>query len=385
VTVRVAHVATVDVTLGVLLQGQLRAQRSAGFEVTTISAPGPWVPALEAAGIAHIPWRHATRGWDPWEDARAFRELSSILRRERFDIVHTHTAKPGVMGRVAARLRRVPVVVNTVHGFDASPDHPFPRRALFMGLEWIAARFSDAELYQSGADLERARRLRMVAPSRSLLIGNGTDLRRFDPAAVNGRAGELRHELGISGSSVVVGTIGRIVAEKGYREFIAAARAVRAKDPEVRFLAVGETDPAKADAIDADELDAAGEDVLFAGWREDVPEVLAAIDVFVLASWREGVPRSAIEASAMGKPLVLSDIPGCREVAREGVEAIFVPPRDAAALAYAISELVADADRAGELGRNARARAVDRFDEDRITAMTIERYERLLERSRARR
>ena len=381
-TVRVAHIATVDVTLRVLLMGQLRAQRDAGFEVTGISAPGRWAAELEAEGIRHVPWLHATRGWDPIEDLRAFGELLRILGRERFDVVHTHTAKPGVMGRIAARLRGVPVVVNTVHGFDASPDHPLHRRALFMGLEWLAARFSDLELYQSSADLSRARRLRMVDPPKAIVIGNGTDLRRFDPSTRNGRAREIRRDLGIPETAVVVGTIGRIVAEKGYREFFAAARAVRARNPEVRFLVVGDHDPAKADSIRSAELDEASIDVTFTGWRDDMPDLLAMMDVFVLASWREGVPRSAIEAAAMGKPLVLSDIPGCRQVAREGKDAVFVPARDAASLATAISDLVSDPDRTDALGRSARARALEWFDEERITELTIDRYEQLLGRAR---
>ena len=279
--------ATVDVTLGVLLQGQLRAQRDAGFDVTTISAPGPWVPELEARGVRHIPWRHATRRWDPVEDVRAFRELFTILGRERFDIVHTHTAKPGVMGRIAARLRRVPAIVNTVHGFDASPEHPLPTSGVLHGTRMVRR-----AVLRRGAVSERCRSgARTTAPDgRSIpiaLIGNGTDLHRFDPTAVNGRADEIRRARDPA-SSFVVGTIGRIVAEKGYREFIAAARAVRARAPEVRFVAVGDADPTKADAIDRDELDAARADVVFTGWRDDMPEVLSVFDVFVLASWREG-------------------------------------------------------------------------------------------------
>jgi glycosyltransferase involved in cell wall biosynthesis len=378
---RVAHIATVDVTLGILLKAQLRAQRDAGFEVTTISAPGPWASELEAEGIRHVPWRHATRAWNPKDDARAFVELYSILGHERFDIVHTHTPKPGVFGRISARLRGVPVVVNTVHGFVASPDQPLHRRAFVMGCEWLAARFSDLELYQSEADLDRARKLWMVG-RKAVLIGNGTDLERFDPTAVNGDGAGLRRHLGIPESSFVVGTIGRIVAEKGYREFFSAARSVRADTPDVRFVVVGDADPSKPDAIGAGELEAARRDVIFTGWRDDVPELLSLFDVFVLASWREGFPRSAIEAAAMGKPLVLSDIPGCREVARDGSEAIFVPPRDAAALTSAIRDLITDPKRTATMGRNARARALARFDEGQIARLTIDRYEDLLRRRR---
>src|SRR4029450_7815108 len=106
------------------------------------------------------------------------------------------------------------------------------------------------------------------------------------------------------------------------------------------FVVIGDVDPSKADSLRSDELEAARGDVIFTGWRDDVPELLSLFDVFVLASWREGFPRSAIEAAAMGKPLVLSDIPGCHEVARDGVEAVFVPPRDAVALTAAIRSLI---------------------------------------------
>ena len=130
---RIVHVATVDLTLRFLLLPQLVALRDAGFDVATISAPGPWVADIEAEGIRHIPWHHATRAWDPREDILAFRELLSIFRRERFDLVHTHNPKPGVMGRVAARLCGVPHVANTVHGFYATPEDRLSKRAVGPG------------------------------------------------------------------------------------------------------------------------------------------------------------------------------------------------------------------------------------------------------------
>ena len=137
---KVAHLTTVDLTLRFLLLGQLRRLRDEGFEVTGISAPGPWTAELEAEGIRHLPWPHATRSWDPRADARAFAELLAILRRERFDVLHTHNPKPGVLGRLAGRLTGVPVVVNTVHGLYATPDDRLAKRALVLGMERLAAR-----------------------------------------------------------------------------------------------------------------------------------------------------------------------------------------------------------------------------------------------------
>ena len=207
--------------------------------------------------------------------------------------------------------------------------------------EWLAARCSDLELYQSGEDLAWARRLRIVGRSRSRHLGNGVDLERFTPArAGSEEARKLRAELGIGEDELVVGTVGRMVREKGFLELFRAARIVRERVPLARFLVLGEGDAAKPDAIAAAEVESAREDVLFTGWRDDVAELMSVMDVFTLPSWREGMPRSAIEAAASGLPLVLTDIRGCREVVRDGVEGLLVPVRDPEALADALTRVL---------------------------------------------
>jgi glycosyltransferase involved in cell wall biosynthesis/ribosomal protein S18 acetylase RimI-like enzyme len=377
--VRVAHLTTTDLTLRYLLLGQLRRLAEEGYEVTAISAPGPNSAAIKAAGVKHLPWLNATRSWNLVADLRAFAELVRLLRRERFDLVHTHNPKPGVMGRVAARLARVPLVVNTVHGLYATPEDPLVKRIAVLGLEGLAARCSDLEMYQSEEDLRWARHIRLVPPGRSELLGNGTDLKRFDPDRIGPeRAAELRAELGLPVGALVVGAVGRLVAEKGYRELFAAARAVRARDPNVRFLVVGSPDLDKADAITEAEQGQAAADVCFAGWRDDVHDLLAVMDVFVLASWREGMPRSAIEAAAMARPLVLTDIRGCREVARHDREALLVPPRDPGALVTAISRLAGDPALRARLADAARRRAQERFSEEAVAGKVAGAYRRLL-------
>jgi glycosyltransferase involved in cell wall biosynthesis/ribosomal protein S18 acetylase RimI-like enzyme len=383
---RVAHITTVDLTLRFLVLEQLKRLEREGFEVTGICAPGEWTESLEREGIRYIPWRNATRAWDPVADVRAFFELVGILRRGRFDVVHTHNPKPGLIGRIAARLAGVPVVVNTVHGFWAAPDDPPRRRVPVMALEWIGARFSDAELYQSGEDLEWARRLHLARSERLHHLGNGTDLTSFDPAAVDPlRLAALRDEFAIAHGTLVVGIVGRLVAEKGYGEFFRAARAIRAERSDVVFLAVGPFDPDKGDALTEAERAAAADDVVFTGWRPDVRDLMGVMDVFVLPSWREGMPRSAIEGAAMGRAMVLTDIRGCREVARDEVEALLVPPRDAERLTAAIRRLLEDDALRERLGSAARARAVERFDESAVAGRVVTTYRNLLPKGSARR
>src|SRR4029079_3198353 len=134
----VAPVTTTDISLELVLGSQLEAFAAAGFEVIGVSAPGPYVAALERRGIRHVPLRHATRSFAPLEDGRALGELVSVFRRMRPAIVHTHNPKPGLYGRVAARLARVPVVVNTVHGLYAQTDDRLARRAMIYGMERVA-------------------------------------------------------------------------------------------------------------------------------------------------------------------------------------------------------------------------------------------------------
>jgi glycosyltransferase involved in cell wall biosynthesis/ribosomal protein S18 acetylase RimI-like enzyme len=378
-------VTTTDISLALLLGPQLRAFRDAGYEVIGASAPGPYVAGLEADGIRHVPLVHATRSMAPLEDARALVELTRRFRELRPDVVHTHNPKPGVYGRLAARLAGVPAVVNTVHGLYALPDDPLPKRTVVYGLERIAASCSGVELVQNPEDVPVLRRLG-IRPEKVQLLGNGVDLARFAPQAPpggrSGRGAALREEWGVRAGDVVVGLVGRLVAEKGYREVFEAAAALRASHPHVRFVIVGPDEPDKADGLTAAERDqaAARARLLFLGARRDVEDCYAACDLYVLASWREGFPRSAMEAAAMGLPIVATDIRGCRQVVEHGRTGLLVPVRDPAALAGAIRELVDDEPRRRAMGEAARAKARREFDQQRQIDLTLAVYERLLAR-----
>lgn len=376
---QLVHLTTIDLSLTHLLLPQLIAFRDAGYEVIGVSAPGPHVATLEAHGIRHVALYRSTRAADLRADVATVREFARVCRQLRPDIVHTHNPKPGVYGRIVARLTGVPVVVNTVHGLYALPTDPWLKRAVVYTLERIAASFSHAELLQNPEDLPTLRRLRVPAVKLRLL-GNGVDLSRFDPTghlAVERAA--VRAELGVGDDEVVVGLVGRLVAEKGYREVFEAARRLRSSHPAARVVVAGPADPDKADAITEDELDRAAAEagVVLLGMREDVERLYTAFDCYVLASWREGFPRSAMEAAAMGLPLVLTDIRGCRQVVEDGVNGRLVPVRDPAALAAAIGELVADAGAREVMGTASRARAIAEFDDRRQVAITLEAYARL--------
>ncbi|MDR7549006.1 MAG: glycosyltransferase family 4 protein [Armatimonadota bacterium] len=379
--VRLAHLTTVDLSLRFLLCDQLKGFAREGFEVVAISAPGPWTADLERDGVKHIPVPSLRRRWAPLADLDAFVRLVRTLRQHRPTIVHTHTPKARVLGRLAARVAGVPIVVNTFHGLYGMEGSAL-RRGFFLWLERAAARWSDFEFSQSLEDLATLRAARVVDPERSAYLGNGVNLDVFDPDRIDGAA--VRRQLGLDRQAVVVGTVGRLVWEKGYREVFALAEALTAGEPGAVVLVVGPHEPGKGDAVPAavlDDLQRRGV-VRFLGMRTDMPPLYAAMDIFVLASYREGFPRAAVEAAAMGLPLVLTDIRGCREVVRDGQNGFLVPARNAPRLIEAVRRLLHDRDQRVRFGRESRRRALEEFDERRVIATTLGVYRRLLQEKR---
>lgn len=365
-SLRVAHLTTVDMSLSLLLATELAVDAEAGLETFGISAPGSYVPSVEALGVTHVPLPSLTRSWDVARDRAAARELRAALRAIRPDVLHTHNPKTGVLGRTLGRLAGVPVVVNTCHGLWAGPSDPLRRRLPVYAVEVAAAAFSHAELYQNATDRHTLRR--WVRQERTEVVGNGTDLSRFvaDTAARR----RVRESLGVADDVVLVGGVGRLVEEKGIREFGEAAREVAGSvDVPLEFVWVGPKDPDKPDAWKG-EL----EGVRLLGERRDMPAIYNALDVFVLPSYREGFSRSAMEAAACRTAMVLSDIRGCRELGTHGEHLLLTPARDPAALAAALRRLVLDTNLRSRLAAEAQRRAHLHFDQRRVAVRSLRTY-----------
>lgn len=378
---KVAHITTVDLSLHYLLLNQLRSIQQAGYEVVGVSSPGLDVPAVEAAGIRHIAVQITRHPFTPLQDLKTLWQLYRIIRREGFAIVHTHTPKPGFLGQVAAKMAGVPVIVNTLHGFYFHDHmHPVLRRFYIM-LEKIAARCSDVILSQNREDIKTAIGEHICPPEKIRHLGNGIDVQRFNPASLTPQdiAGK-RLEVGLPEGARVVGFVGRLVREKGLLELFAAARIVRERLPNVRFLFVGQVDSEKRDALTPDTAQEYGiADIChFLGRRQDMPGLYALMDVFVLPSHREGFPRAPMEASAMKVPCVVTDIRGCREVVEHGRNGLLVPLGDVQALAEAIVELLTDREKARRMGEEGRRMARERFDEQLVFEKVKAEYARLL-------
>lgn len=351
----------------------LELQR-AGYDVLLLSPPGPYGAAISALGLRWQPIPMHRRSLNPAREAMVVASLARIFRRERPRIVHAFTIKCAVYGSLAARLARVPGRVSTVAGLGyvfTSKDarartlRPVVQNLMRLALEGAGARL----IVQNPDDQALLEQAGVVRPDRIVLIrGSGVDCERFVPRAASPRSGPLRVLLAA-----------RLLWDKGIAEYVEAARLLHDAGRPVRFVLAGAPDAGNPAAVPEAVVSRWVDDGLV-DWRghvEDMPALLADVDVAVLPSYREGLPRSLIEAAACGLPLVTTDVPGCREVVTDGVNGLLVPPRDARALAEAIARLDDDETLAQKLGAAARVRAVEEFDERRISVQTIAVYQAL--------
>lgn len=370
------HLTAGDVDVDWLLPRQLQAFRDDGFEVTVVSAPGSHGDTIRAAGIRHVPVPALSRRVGALTDVRAARELKDLLDRMHPEILHTHSPRPGVLGRVLGRRTRVPVVVNTVHGLPAQSTDGLHRRAAGYAVEALALRFSDMELVQNVEDVPI---LRHLGASREKLIhlGDGVDLERFSQTvATRARAMRLRRSLHIAPGAIVVGMVAPLVWEEGYREFCSAVADLhRAGYQHVNFVVAEPNQAAKLHPVDAStiaEMAALGIHML--GHRDDCENVYAALDILALPSHREGVPHTAMEASAMGIPVIATNLRGPRQVVVDGLSGLLVPVRESRPLARAIAQLADAPTTRKAMGIAGARRAKQRFDQNRIIDLTLGVY-----------
>ena len=379
--IRVAHIATSDASLRYLLLNQLAHYREAGYEVIAISRAGADVAALEAAGIRFIE-APLSRSIGPLGDLVALYRLFRILQKEHLTVVHTHTPKAGLLGQYAALFARVPLRVHTIHGLYFPGFMKPEARFLYVLLERATMRFSRLNFSQNPEDVPVAIAEHICRADRIEQVGNGIDLRRFEASLhTPEQRAKTRASLGLSKEHIVVGMVARLVEEKGWLEMLGAAAILKAKDARVRFLFIGGFEPAKKDAIRAEALREHGIDDVaqFLGHRTDVPELYAAMDIATLPSHREGFPRAPMEASAMGRPCVVTDVRGCRQTVDDGVTGFVVPARSPERLAEAIDKLVQSEPLRRSMGAAARKKAVAEFDERTVITRILAAYDRLLE------
>ncbi len=368
---KICQLCAVDFTLYHFLTRLMTALEDSGHHVVGVCSDGPYLERVRSLGLRVVPVEIA-RSFNLLSHFRSYRRLCALFREERFDLVHVHTPVASLIGRLAAWRCGVPRIVYTAHGFYFHERMAWWKRAAFAALEWLAGRVTDVLFTQAEEDAATARRYRFCAGGTVVAIGNGVDVTRFHPATDRSERAALRRALNTPEHAVAILMVGRLVAEKGYLELFEAMRHVDA----VLWVA-GERLPSDhASAIDR-ALAAVDRDPLLAsrirllGYREDMPALMRAADIFTLPSHREGMPRSIIEAMLSALPVVATDIRGAREEVVPSETGALVPVSDAAALAAALNRLVADPALRARQGEAGRARALSLYDEAKVVARQL--------------
>jgi glycosyltransferase involved in cell wall biosynthesis len=360
-----------------------KEMQSRGFQ--TRLAWGPSSPGEgrfdppDALPNTYVPWLR--REISPADDAHAYRALSSIMRRWRPRIVHTHLAKAGSLGRIAARRNNIPVVVHTFHGHVLQDYFSRLQNSAFAAAERQLARWSDALVAIAPSVREDLLSLGIGREDQWHVVPVGIDLEPLLRTRIGPR--QARARLGLPPEGPIVGCVGRMVPIKDHATFLEAARIVCEHRPDATFVLAGDGELRERLAKEARAK--LGDRVIFLGWVEDLPTLYSAFDVVALTSKLEGTPVALIEASAAARPVVATRVGGVREVVRDGNTGLLVAPGDARAVATSIAGLLDDLAGAAKMGQEGRTWVRDRFAQERLAESLAELYQSLLERKGLRR
>lgn len=359
--IRIAHLQLLPLVTGVqrVSLDELIGLDRACFEPYLICQQAG--PLSEAAARENIPCLFVpdlVREISPHHDWRALWRLRALFRTHAFDVIHTHSSKTGILGRLAGRLAGVPLVVHTVHGYAFPAARQRRERLFYLALEWYGARWCDAMIVLKEEDRNLAQQRLGVPADRLILLPNGVDTERFRPRPATERHRLRETLLNLSADTVAIGMVGRLWRQKNPACFVeAAARVVRDTRAQVRFFLIGDGE-LRASLEQHIAALCLGEQIRILGWREDMPELLPALDIFALPSRWEGLSLAILEALACGLPVVVSDIPGNRDLVEVDRDGLVFPDDDAAALAAALTRLVSDAESRRAFGRAGRVKVL---------------------------
>lgn len=356
----------------------LRSLREAGYNVAVVAPHDSYTKQLEAEGFTVHHWMVTRRSINPLTEAHALIDLLRIYQREQPDLVHHFTVKACLYGTIAAKGAHVYRVINAITGLG----HVFVsrrrrtralRKVLKPAYRAVFMARRATVVFQNPDDQDVLIGMGITDADHARLIrGSGVDIDRFSPAAVE-ISSRFHQPVRLLFPS-------RLINEKGVHELLTACRRLWADGHAVELLVAGDLDAGNRSALSPRELQALGSEprVRCLGHVEDMRALYASVDVVVLPSWREGLSRALIEAAAMERPIITTDVPGCRDVVVHGVCGLLVPPCNAEALRLAILLLLQQPQLARAFGKAARARVAAEFQVDLVNQRTLEQYHQLL-------
>lgn len=293
------------------------------------------------------------RNIDPIRDILNLYKMYRILKTQKCELVHTHSSKAGILGRLAARIARTRVVVHTIHGWSFNEYQNILVKRFFIILERIAALWSTKIICVSERDIATGLKYRIANKDKFALIRYGILIEEFQNSNVD--IYRKRTEFGITNQGPIVAMISCLKPQKSPLDYIRAISIVQKDIPKANFLIIGDgiLRPKVLKLANTLGLDSS---LLFKGWRRDIPEIMSVIDVLVLSSLWEGFPVVFLEAMASGKPVIATDVGGAKEVIRDGIDGFLVPPKDYKSLAEKIKTILTEDGLCKKMGQNFKSR-----------------------------
>jgi glycosyltransferase involved in cell wall biosynthesis len=379
--IRILHIHTLPIVSGSGINTFLSMQGmdKTLYEVDLACAPGGRLISLVEENHMEVrTFKNMVQPFRPFKDTLALLDLTAFLRKNPYHIVHTHNSKAGFLGRLAAKLAGVPVIVHTVHGFAFHDQEPLWRQMLFRNLERLASRWSDRMIFISQPLIDWALKDHIVGEDKIAKIYSGIQLDKFHPVKSEEKD-RIRSKWALKKEEAVVGIVSKLWEGKGHTVLIEAFKLLKEKIKDAKLVIVGE-------GYLYDELfrrvgnNGLRESVLFTGFQMDVSEIIATFDVAVLPSFFEGMGRVILEAMAMEKPVVASRVGGIPDLIDQGINGLLVRPGDARELADALERVLSDNGLAKRLGREGRKRIKHQFSADVMVRSIEELYRELLAR-----
>ena len=345
------------------------------YEVTLMSAAeGDWLDrALKMKNVKLIFINELVRPIHLIYDMLALFKIYRIIRKEEYDIVHTHSSKPGFSGRIAAKLAGVPIIVHTVHGFPFNDFMNPLLKSFFITLEKALAKISNVLVTVSKLNMQKIVELKIADPARLVNIYSGIYFDKFE------RKTDIvskKKELGLDPKMKVIGMVGRLSNQKSPQYFLDAIPAIAKAHPDTRFLLIGDGELRGDLEARIKELDIHDRTQIL-GFREDVPDLLQLMDIYVLSSCWEGLGRSLTEAMYLKKPVVATAVEGVPEIVETGKTGVLVPPRDPESISRAVISLLGDPAQTKELGENAHQKVAKKFSAYKMVEQIDQLYQEL--------
>jgi len=340
------------------------------------ASSGRLIELVKSQGLKVRPIRNFTRPISPLKDILAVFELVSLIKKERYVIVHTHNSKAGFIGRLAAKIAGVPVIVHTVHGFAFHPYEKFWRRKIFIFLERLATRWCDVMIVISEAMVNWAVKERIVTCDKIVKIYSGIEIDKF---LFQTNISAKRKAWGIKDDELVIGEVAKLWEGKGQDILLAAIPEIIREVSNLKVIFVGEGELEHRLKNIAYKLNIQDK-IIFTGFRADIPEITSVFDIACLPTLWEGMGRSVLEAMVSGKPVVASRVGGIVDLVQDGVTGILVEPGDYQALAKAIIRLLKDKGLRQKMGEEARKRVDERFSTEKMVAEIEKIYNELLKK-----